>query len=591
MLTEILLMVVKKYPNMINWKNLFFLVCFLLIPISFVDAVGYGLGSYGPGLYSATMPNNLTASPAAASYNTTKLVTLTANNSSIIRYSLSGIPASCSVDSLYSGSITISSSSTIYARACDNYGNSITASFSYIIDSNLPVISSLGSNNLSVISWVTDKLASSIVDYGLTTSYGFSTTETDTSPRVLNHSISLSNLKSCTTYHYRVRSKDNASNEAISSDNIFTTTGCTASSSISDIKTSQVDKNTGGSLMLKDSNSYGLSLTIPANFATSSANFQAHKLNKETVLNTISTPSGVTAAGNYVYELKALANISDTISVFNNPLTISITYNSSEISGLNESSLKIYRWDNGTWTKLSNCSVNTNTKTVTCETNHFSTFVLFGEQGNNNNNNSSNSMPASWSLPPVAPVGGFKINTKGLINNKNINLLFTVGTDVSKMAISNYSDFRNASLENYSLSKNWDICSGLSNCSYGEHMVYVKFYTKYGVSSDAIAVKVNYQPVTVINNTTSKPVVISKKNNFQKDLKLGLINNDVKLLQQFLNSNGYLIAKSGIGSKGKETNYFGPATKAALIKFQKANKINPASGLFGPLTRKVVNSK
>ncbi len=76
---------------------------------------------------------------------------------------------------------------------------------------------------------------------------------------------------------------------------------------------------------------------------------------------------------------------------------------------------------------------------------------------------------------------------------------------------------------------------------------------------------------------------------FKNDLRLGMKHGDVKELQKFLNANGYAVASSGAGSSGQETTYFGQATKNALIKFQKAKNIFPSSGLFGPITRGVVN--
>ena len=91
-----------------------------------------------------------------------------------------------------------------------------------------------------------------------------------------------------------------------------------------------------------------------------------------------------------------------------------------------------------------------------------------------------------------------------------------------------------------------------------------------------------------------KPLATSSTNiiyyKFNKDLELGDENQDVKELQKYLNQTGFIIAKSGAGSIGNETNYFGKATQAALIKFQKAKKIIPALGYFGPLTRTAVNN-
>ncbi|MFA6422237.1 MAG: right-handed parallel beta-helix repeat-containing protein [Candidatus Buchananbacteria bacterium] len=76
---------------------------------------------------------------------------------------------------------------------------------------------------------------------------------------------------------------------------------------------------------------------------------------------------------------------------------------------------------------------------------------------------------------------------------------------------------------------------------------------------------------------------------FVKDLKSGQTSPQIKLLQQKLNALGFLVSKKGAGSLGRETNYFGPATKQALIKFQKAYNLKPANGILSSLTRIKIN--
>jgi peptidoglycan hydrolase-like protein with peptidoglycan-binding domain len=81
------------------------------------------------------------------------------------------------------------------------------------------------------------------------------------------------------------------------------------------------------------------------------------------------------------------------------------------------------------------------------------------------------------------------------------------------------------------------------------------------------------------------------KYTFTASLKPGIIHPDVKALQQFLNTHGYTVALSGPGSQGSETTYYGPATKAALTKFQQAVSIGDRTsyGLVGPATRAKLN--
>lgn len=70
-----------------------------------------------------------------------------------------------------------------------------------------------------------------------------------------------------------------------------------------------------------------------------------------------------------------------------------------------------------------------------------------------------------------------------------------------------------------------------------------------------------------------------------QDLEEGDINEDVRTLQKLLNKAGFTVAATGPGSPGNETNIFGPATKAALIKYQQAHNLYPPIGYYGPLTR------
>lgn len=106
--------------------------------------------------------------------------------------------------------------------------------------------------------------------------------------------------------------------------------------------------------------------------------------------------------------------------------------------------------------------------------------------------------------------------------------------------------------------------------------------TGYGGSSSYVP----SQQVIVPTAPVTQPQI-----SFTKTLQTGMTNPEVKTLQQYLNSKGFIVSKSGAGSVGKETNYFGPATRSALARFQKANNITPAVGFFGPVTRGFILSR
>lgn len=84
----------------------------------------------------------------------------------------------------------------------------------------------------------------------------------------------------------------------------------------------------------------------------------------------------------------------------------------------------------------------------------------------------------------------------------------------------------------------------------------------------------------IANPTTpsipSTPSAPSTAYQFRTDLEYGMESTDVRMLQNALVVKGYL--------KATPNGYFGPATKAAVIAWQRANGL-PGTGFFGPMSR------
>lgn len=82
-----------------------------------------------------------------------------------------------------------------------------------------------------------------------------------------------------------------------------------------------------------------------------------------------------------------------------------------------------------------------------------------------------------------------------------------------------------------------------------------------------------------IKNISSSMSTLKVDNNFNRTLKKGMSGEDVKQLQVLLQKLNYLPSTQVLST------YFGVITNNALIKFQKDNKILPATGSFGPATQ------
>lgn len=295
-------------------------------------------------------------------------------------------------------------------KAIDNHNAESTfatansGAVAFIINTNTPGLSSISSattTNSATVTWTTDEQTSSLIEYGLVPSYGFTTSEIDTSPRVTSHSVTIPDLKQCARYFYRVKSKNNAGTETISSPLTFTTGGCVAST-IERGSEANIDETSGGTVELINDTSRA-TLTVPTNFADDAASFQLNKIENN---NLPPSPTEKTVAGNNVYDLIAVKSDNTQITTFNQPITFQIIYGSELESTYREDTLNIYTYADGAWQQVT-CSHDMGSNTFICTLNHFSMYVLFGiplsSSGSNTSSSTSSGGSCSNSKPESTP--------------------------------------------------------------------------------------------------------------------------------------------------------------------------------------------
>lgn len=98
-------------------------------------------------------------------------------------------------------------------------------------DTTPPVISGVTSSGVAssaaTVAWTTNEPATSLVEYGPSTSYGSSAPASNT---LAGQSAMLTGLSASTAYHYRASAMDAAGNRSVSADFTFTTTASTGGS-------------------------------------------------------------------------------------------------------------------------------------------------------------------------------------------------------------------------------------------------------------------------------------------------------------------------------------------------------------------------
>ena len=279
-------------------------------------------------------------------------------------------------------------SDSFVVQASDGNGGTDTITVNVTVtERNPPVISAIGAEasgtGAAVVTWTTNEAASTKVQYGLTSSNMSTTSETDTSPRATSHARTVSGLLACTTYRYAVISRDAALNTATGSIKTFTTGGCAGDAEVATGTGTDIIHNSSGStgsIVLPDA----VSIEIPAGYIASNATcptgaqFQLKALSAEPVKDELGSPAGKDTIVNAL-DLSAYCPDATRVTSFDEPLTLTFSYEDADVAGLDESSLGVYRWGSGStsWEPLT-CATNAGANTIACETTHFSSFGIFG---------------------------------------------------------------------------------------------------------------------------------------------------------------------------------------------------------------------
>lgn len=250
-------------------------------------------------------------------------------------------------------------------------------------DLTAPVITNIAAttgSTTATVTWTTGEAASTRLWYSAGNDFASSTAEANTSSRVTSHSVSLTSLRPCTLYNYRAVSRDAALNSATSTAQSFITTGCAGGGAPASSTSTPIIVSGAGSTSLAASGRT-LSVSTPANFTATSSSviIQVKSLSSEDVLAAIGKPAETLSSGASVaFNVTALINNVTELDSFDAPVTVSYAYTDSDVLGLDERSLSMYHYKDGTWRELDNCTVDVTGNTITCTAPHFSVFAIFG---------------------------------------------------------------------------------------------------------------------------------------------------------------------------------------------------------------------
>ncbi len=479
---------------------------------------------------------------------------------------------------------------TAFKDSLDNFYTGTAASTTWNFttgDFTAPALSAITATSTattSVISWITAENASTKVVFGLTTAYGTTTPETNTSSRVTSHEVTLTGLVRCATYHYAVVSRDASSNAATSTDSTLRTTGCTAESAPTTATSTAITTSSGGSSQLTE-NSTTITVDAPADFTdeSSSVVIQVQAIAGDTILASLGRPQSVPReVGTIVFDVKAIIDNTTVLDSFDSPVTITYQYADADTAGLDEPTFWLYHYHDDAWEALDSCTINTDTNTISCTTPNFSIFGLFGQALAADSSRTHSSTRVGCKDVAAQNYDAFVSHRQDLCVYKASATqaqtsaftrdltLGSVGEDVQRLQVYlNNHGFTLAATGLGSPQNETTTFGALTRDALSKFQIAKGITPAVGYFGPLTRSSILDMVTTpIVQNTTSA----------LRDLEMGMNGEDVRKLQDFLISKSFTIAAGATG-------YFGSQTKDALIAYQKASAISPAAGYFGAQTR------
>lgn len=132
----------------------------------------------------------------------------------------------------------------------------------------------------------------------------------------------------------------------------------------------------GGQTTLTTGSQTQVKVEVPAGAVSGNTVITIKETEVGTIMIGAPSPSGRTPVS--TFSLTATVN-GEPVTQFSGNVTITITYTDAQIAGLDESSLKVYRWNGTQWVALPT-TINAATNTLTATTTSFSNFALMGKQ-------------------------------------------------------------------------------------------------------------------------------------------------------------------------------------------------------------------